>query len=111
MLADAARDDVDRVQEGVEAVREHLAHERRAADPVHHDEQLVERELAAAAAEHARHDLVHGAAEPVHDRGVGRTGFRCALREQPLAPRARLEHHVAARVERAVGPVKEVVVD
>ena len=46
--ADARRDEVGRVEEGVRPVREEAPEEGRVVDPVHDDEQLVQRELAAA---------------------------------------------------------------
>ena len=60
--ADLARHEVGGVEEGVELLRDPLAHERRLVDAVHLHEQLVEREPAAAAhhaaGEHELHDLV-----------------------------------------------------
>ena len=63
-LAEPARDDVGRVEERVEAARQDALRERRVVDPVHHDEQLVEREPAAASAAHARERELEQRAEP-----------------------------------------------
>src|SRR5579864_9367374 len=46
----APRNDVHGVEERVDLVRQEAAHERRVVDAVHRHEQLVERELALAAA-------------------------------------------------------------
>ena len=56
------------------------------------DEQLVQRELAAAAAHHPGEDaLVDDVADLLHPRRVRRARLRRALLEHPLAPRARLD--------------------
>ena len=99
-------DDVGRVEERVRPVREQAAEEGRVVDPVHDDEELVQRELAAA------HHPRDGAALAEDLRQAGRLRrLALALREQPVAPRARLENHVAARVQRSPRPVEERVVD
>ena len=90
--ADPRRDDVDRVEERVHATVQRLAQPRRVADPVHDDEQLVQRELTAA--HHPRHHLAEDPPASCRSR-------RLPLGEEALAPRTRLENQVAARVERA----------
>ena len=69
--------------------------ERRRVEAVHHDEQLVERHAAAAAAEH----LPPGNAwlTIALSRGGGRA--RARARELLLPPRARLEDEVARLLE------------
>src|SRR6478609_5042077 len=59
--ADPLRDDVGRVEERVERAGHVLAHESRLPDPVHHDQELVQRELTAPEhpASAAREDAVH----------------------------------------------------
>ena len=81
---------------------------RRVVDAVHHDQQLVERELAAAAHHPAGDALVRRSAG--RNDGYG-TRLGRALREELVAPGARLEDHVAARVERAVRPEEEEVLE
>jgi hypothetical protein len=109
-LPDPLGDDVERVEERVQAVRDELARDGRVVDAVHHDEQLVQRQRAAAA--HAGdHELVDRALQPPDDRGVGLRRRRGAHREQAVAPLARLDQQVAVGRERAVGAVEEVVVD
>ena len=107
-LPDAARDDVDPVEQRVRLVREELLEERRVVDAVHDHEQLVERERAAAAhsaREHEVGDVVH----PARERGwAGR--LRRALGEEALAPLLVLEDEVARGVECAERTVEEVVV-
>ena len=108
--ADLLRHDVERVEERVEAVGDDALRQRRVVDAVHHDEQLVERERAAAA--HAGdHELVDDALHPVHERRVDGPGRLGAHREHPVAPGARLDHEVAVGRQRAVAAVEEVVVD
>ena len=96
--ADARRDEVRRVEERVRPVREEPPEERRVVDPVHDDEQLVQRQLAPAA-HHPRERaaLVEDPGEP-----AGLRGLALPLGEEAVAPGARLEDHVAGRVERAV---------
>src|SRR6202020_314655 len=57
-LPDLARDHEHRVEEGVEAVGEDLAHQRRLVDAVHHHQQLVERLAAPLAAAHPEAGVV-----------------------------------------------------
>jgi hypothetical protein len=69
-------------------------------DAVHHDQQLVQRELAAAAApEQTTGDALVDDAPQERAR---RARLRSARREELVTPRARFEDHVAALVERAV---------
>ena len=107
-LADAARHDIRRVEQGVDAVRQDAAHERRAVDAVHHHEQLVQGELAAAhhPAHHPAGELVD---DPVDDRV--RPARRRALLEQPVAPPPGLDDQVARRVLRAPRAVEREVAD
>ena len=102
-LAGLLRDDVARVEQRVRPVREQAPEEGRVVDPVHHDEELVQRELAAA----AQHP---GNAPPpwlkIRPR-PRRRRLGLALGEQALPPCARLENHVARRVQRAVRAVEE----
>ena len=107
-LADPARDDVGRVQECVHPVRRPTLEERRVVDAVHHDEQLVQRELTHAAAHHPGHELLHDPAQETDFLGpaLRRTGL-----EQPVAPGSRLQDQVLTRVERAVRSVKRVVLE
>jgi hypothetical protein len=104
--SDLARDEVRRVQEGVDAVRDELAEERRLVDAVHLHEQLVEGELAA----HAAHAREHVAGDVVaHRRERRREHVRARLRargEQPVAPVAALDDDVARARERAPRPVE-----
>ena len=106
--ADPARDDVDPVEEGVDLVREELLHEGRVVDSVHDDEQLVQRERAAAA-HPAREDEAQGAVRP-RDEGRRTLPVRGALGEEALTPVAVLEDEVAGGVERAERPEEEQVV-
>ena len=80
-LADAARDDVDGVEERVDPVRAEPAHERRVVDAVHHDEQLVQGELALAA-HHPREDALvrRGCRSSASTARYGdrRSGARCS---------------------------------
>ena len=82
--ADAPRDDVDGVEERVDPVREHAAQHGGLSIPSIDDEQLVQREPAAAAhpAEHAGDHLVHDPAEP----RARRPRARVALGEEAVAP-------------------------
>jgi hypothetical protein len=108
-LAEPPRDDVRGVQEGVEAAREHTLRERRVVDSVHHDEQLVERQLAHAAA-HARECEVDERSDArLQAGGAGTVG--CPQLEHPLAPAPRLEDQIAAAGDRPVRPEEEVVVN
>ena len=108
-MPEAARDDVGRVEERVEPVREDAPQERRVVDPVHHDEQLVEREPPPM-------PPIPPGNMKLSDRcdarleAAGPAGSRRALLEQPLAPAPRLEDQVAAAGERAARAVEEVVV-
>jgi hypothetical protein len=88
-LADLARDHEHRVQEGVDAVGDHLAHQRRLVDAVHHDQQLVERH-AAHAATHAEAGIeaLDALGGTGHERPIAGGRRLGALREQPLSPRA-----------------------
>ena len=104
-LAEPARDDVRRVEHGVELARQHPAHERRIVDPVHDHEQLVECERAAAHPGPAREHEVLDAQQP-RVEPARRDGARLALVEDPVAPCLRLEDEVAGRVQRAPGSVE-----
>ena len=88
-----------------------LLRQRRVVDAVHHDEQLVERERAAAA--HAGdHELVDRALQPAR-RSPGRRAAGGAARiENSRSRHSRVSSsEVAVRRQRAVVPVEQVVVD
>ncbi len=86
-LADPLRDDVERVEERVEAVGDDALGQRRVVDAVHDDEQLVERQRAAAAAHAGHHELVDDALHAVDERRVDRA--RAARRASRTGGRAR----------------------
>src|SRR5262249_56857448 len=93
--APGERNDVHRVEQRVDGVRDHTASERRGVQAVHDDEQLVERH-AAAAEEAAGKGLVDDPREPWRRLGG-------AARELALTPRARLEDEVARPLEGRLG--------
>jgi hypothetical protein len=63
--AQPRRDDVRGIEDLIDPVREDPAEERRVVDAVHHDQQLVERQLPSATAHHSAGDsLVH---EPLQE--------------------------------------------
>ena len=105
-LADPARNEVQGVEERVQAVRGEALHERRVVDAVHHDQQLVERQPAAAHAAHAAgdHEVVDRAGHPLVEGRVHRARRLGAQVEQVVAPlgwsRARGRRPASARPTR-----------
>ena len=103
-LSDPSRDHVEGIEQRVQPIRDHAAEERRVVDPVHHDQELVQGEPAAAA-EHPREgsSLVEDA--------VARLRLGLALCEDPLPPGPRLEDQVLTSGERAVGAEEAEIVE
>ena len=105
-LPDLARHEVHRVQERVQAVGDDALGHRRVVDAVHHHEQRVERQPAAA---HARdHHLLDRPRELLVERRVRVAALGLALAEHLLAPRRVLDDDVVREVlEAGLGPVGE----
>src|ERR671922_83382 len=88
--AEAPRHDVGGVEDRVDGAREDAAQEGRVVDPVHRHEELVERELAAAAHHPREEPLVQEVAELAGPRRVGGGRLPRAPLEEGLPPGAAL---------------------
>ena len=99
-FADFAGNDERRIEQRVELARECPLHPWRVVDPVHDDEQLIQRHPAAHSAHAAREHEVDDACHPELESRDSH-GLRCPRLEQAIAPRARLDDEVARGVARA----------
>ncbi len=99
-LADLTRDDVQRVEERVDAVGQEALGGGRVVDAVHDDEQLVEREAAAHAAHAGDHEAPDRVREPQTGAGTRAPAARraggTAARARPRS-RARCRRRGSAR--------------